>query len=236
MTKEIPMRSISRSDRPQSSYQRKFTISLHALERFRERVDEEFRHRNDNDLGNLLDEKMRHPQQQYTVRDPRAPEDITQLLEIVMRQTGMFYVVVRHATAITVLDPDMAKRNFADTWKTTLNTPFNNESLKQVMRDVQTAPAPALKLTAVDKTMLGHVGPAPCAEIVLPLHSTAPEFSPLELAGFTYARAMRHCREKEQALERAKREVAKLEVETQEAAAARDAAHAALTALVEEPS
>ena len=221
------MRAISRNDRSVSTYQRKFAISKHALDRFRERVDEEFQCRDDQDLGNLLDEKLRNfSKNQYTVRDPRAPSDITYLFEIEMRKTGTFYVVVRNETAVTVLDPDMARRNFGDQWGPTLNAPFNTNSLKKVMQDVQAAPS-KIKLTPRDEAILRG------AEIPLPVNGTAPEPTPLEAAGIKHARARRHFRDCEQAVARARDALAQAEATLQEAAEQRDAAQRELDALVD---
>jgi len=232
------MRSVSRNDRPPNHYHRKFNISVHALDRFRERVDEEFRHRDDIDLGNLLDERLRHPEHQYTVRDPRAPGEITYLYEIVMRQNGTFYVVVRDETAITVLDPAMAQRNFAEAWTPTMNTPFNNESLKKVMHQVQTTP-PKIKLTPKDQTILrGDLPPSPPsnAEIALPVRGTGRQLTPLEVAGMRHARALRQHHDREVTLARAKRAVVDAELALQEAHVERAAALQELTELAERAS
>jgi hypothetical protein len=118
------MSFISRSSRMTSNYKRKYTISQHALERFRERVDDEYTCRDDHDLMNLLDEKLRGARQKWDVRDPRAPTHVTKLYEISTRKVGVFYAVVRDETAVTVLDKDMAANNFAGQWAPILNLPF----------------------------------------------------------------------------------------------------------------
>lgn len=232
-------RPLSRNDRGSNNYQRKFNISVHALERFRERVDEEFRYRDDVDLGNLLDEKLKHPENKYTVRDPRAPEEVTQLFEIMLRRSGPYYVVVRNETAVTVLDPDMAQRNFAESWKPTLNTPFSDklnavsvklaksEDVKKTLKELQQQPS-AFQPTPTDEAILrGDLQPsAPStAEVYQP--------TPLEAAGAEYARTLKRCRDAEQAVERAKREVEEREAALQEAREQRDAAQQKLTTLAE---
>lgn len=114
----------SRTARVSSSYKRKYNISTHALQRFRERVDDEFRHRDDRDLMNLLDDKLRATDKKFDVRDPRAPGEVTKLYEISTRKAGTFYAVVREETAVTVLDKEMAANNFAGQWEPILNLPF----------------------------------------------------------------------------------------------------------------
>lgn len=226
-------RPLSRNDRgAPTNYRRKFTISAHAIERYRERVDVEDRHRDDQDLGNMLDERMQHPESKQTIRDPRAPEEITQLFEIVTRTGQSYFVLVRNDTAVTVLDPSMVQNNFAEgTWKQALNTPFTNDALKKTMRDIQQNGGK--KLTSTDQAILrGDLPAPPSKEIALPAHGTAPAFSPLELAGIEHARALKRCRETEIALERAKRDVERLETELAAAQADRDAAQTHLTELV----
>jgi hypothetical protein len=213
----------SRTARAPNNYKRKFTISVHALDRFRERVDEEFRHRDEYDLGNLLDDKLRQCKNPNTVRDPRAPEEVTYLYQIETRKNGAFYVVVRNETAVTVLDPDMAQRNFQQTWAQTLNSPFNNDSLKKVMDDMQTAPRP--KLAPKDEAILRGNVPPPA-----PAPSPPPP-SPLEAAGARYARALKQQHDCELALERAKQTVADAETALQASRDEQSLALQELTAL-----
>jgi hypothetical protein len=204
----------SRNDRAPNNYQRKFTISVHALERFRERVDDEFRARSDLDLGNLLDDKLRHPEQQYTVRDPRAPEETTHLYAIETRRRSC-YVVVRNETAVTVLDPDMARRNFQETWAQVMNTPFIVDSLRDVRKAIQGTPP--------------KIQPPPDD---LPLRTPPPEttttLTELEQAGLHYARVLRRCHEAAQAVERTQAAAIEAEAALQ---ITRDECTAALQAL-----
>lgn len=224
-------RPLSRNDRGQySNYRRKYTISVHAIERYRERVDEEFKHRDDQDLGNMLDEKLQHPESKQTIRDTKAPEEVTQLFEIVMRTGSNYFVVMRNDTAVTVLDPSMVKTNFTEgTWKPALNTPFTGDTLKKVQA------AGPRRLTPHEQAIARGDLPVPkkTAEVTLSAHGTAPALSPLEAAGIAHARALRRCREVDIALEQAKREVERLEADKLTAQAERDAAHAKLTELVE---
>lgn len=101
-----------------------YRISLHALQRFRERVDDEYASRDDDDLINLFDEKLRFAEKKHDVRDPRAPGEVTTLYELSTRKAGTFYAVVRQDTAVTVLDEDMVKSNFAEQFKPILHLPF----------------------------------------------------------------------------------------------------------------
>lgn len=230
-------RPLSRNDRgAPTNYRRKYTISAHAIERYRERVDVEDRHRDDQDLGNMLDERMQHPESKQTIRDPRAPEEITQLFEIVTRTGQSYFVLVRNDTAVTVLDPSMVQNNFAEgTWKQALNTPFTNDALKKTVRDIQQNGGK--KLTTTEQAIArGDLPAPPSKEIALPAHGAAPAFSPLELAGIEHARALKRCRDVDVALERAKREVERLEADKVTANAEREAANAKLTELVENAS
>ena len=128
-----------------SNYQRKFKISVHALERFQERVEDEFKDWLAHDLGNLLDDRLKQSQVQYTVRDPRAPTMVTKLYEFAMRG-DVFYGVVRENTIVTVLDRTMALNNFREQWSSVLNTPFTQESLKNVK---PASPKPSLEVLGV---------------------------------------------------------------------------------------
>jgi hypothetical protein len=152
---------ISRSTRPSRSYKRRFMISRHALDRFRERVDEEFRHRDDDDLGNLLDERVQHAEFTYQVRDPRAPDAITTLRSVACRH-ATYYAVVRSGTVITVLDEEMARNNFDGQWSPILNAPF------EVLRGLKIPPqVPALPAAAI-------VAALPAAASLEPVQSPPP--------------------------------------------------------------
>lgn len=223
-------RPLSRNDRgAHQNYKRKFTISVHAIERYRERVDEEFKHRDDQDLGNMLDEKLQHPESKQTVRDAKAPEEVTQLYEIVMRTGSNYFVVMRNDTAVTVLDPSMVKTNFAEgTYKVAMNTPFTSDALRQIQA------AGPRRLTPQEQAIArGDLPPPKKSEVALPANGAAPALSPLEAAGIAHARALRKCREVDIALERAKREVERLGAEKLAAQTECHDAHAKLTALVE---
>lgn len=154
---------------PPRHHKRHYTISKHALERFRERVDEQFRHRDDEDLSNLLDERVHHAESTYEVRDPRAPDDITTLRTVACRD-ATYYAVVRGSTVVTLLDEDMARNNFNGQWAPVLNAPF------MVLRDLKLPPA-----------LPPTTPPAPPA---LSTPSTQP-VDPLAEAGVAYAHARR---------------------------------------------
>lgn len=192
----------SRNDRAPNHYKRKFSISRHAIERFRERVDEEFVARSDGDLGNLLDEKLCHPEAQFQVHDHRAPDSLTQLYGISTRRSGTFFVVVRDDTAVTVLDEDMAKKNFAENWKPTMNTPFVDlrKKIKPVVSVRPTQPMPV-------------AAPAMIAD------------GDVAAAGARYALALKEQRACLLALERAKTTLAEAEAALDKAVAAVEAAN-----------
>jgi hypothetical protein len=157
----------SRSARiPPRHHKRSFAISKHAIDRFRERVDEEFRHRDDDDLGNLLDERVRHAESNYQVRDPRAPDEITTLRSVACKH-ATYWAVIRDQTVVTVLDEEMARNNFQGQWAVVLNTPF------AALRDLKLSVAP------------------PAASVPKPVPAPAPEVpaDPLAEAGVAYARA-----------------------------------------------
>lgn len=200
----------ARSDRAPNNYQRKFDIREHAIERFRERVDEEYRCRSDHDLGNVLDEKLKQAMRRFSVDDPRAPGKLTILVEIETR-TNTFYVVTRGIAAITVLDPSMAKTNFA-VW-----TPLDERG--NFVADVQATP-PRLSFTPIDQARLrGDVLPAlpPTSEIALPSYGSAPEFTLLEKAGLAHARALKRHKDCELAVTRTKQTLVKAEADLEEA-------------------
>ncbi len=171
---------------PPRHHKRRLTISKHAIERFRERVDEEFRHRDDEDLGNLLDERLNRAEFNYQVRDPRAPDDITTLRSVACRH-ATYYAVVRHETVVTVLDEEMARKNFDSQWSPIMNNPF------EVLRGLKIASppqSPAAPITAAP------IATAP-AEAPAPPPAAA---DPLAVAGAAYARARKQRRECESAV------------------------------------
>jgi hypothetical protein len=191
---------------PEARYVRKHSISHHALERFRERVDEDVRCRSNHDISNLLDEKICQATNVYTVRDPRAPEAITKLHEIDLRG-GIYYVVVRDGTAITVLDETMVKDNYsAENWKSTLNAPFTKDALKAIQA------TPPRKLSPVDQAIMR--GDLPSPKLALPAASTP---SPIEAAGVAYANALKHSHDCERAVSRAAEDLAKAQEAAQNA-------------------
>jgi hypothetical protein len=187
---------ISRSARPSRSYKRRFMISRHALDRFRERVDEEFRHRDDDDLGNLLDERVQHAEYTYQVRDPRAPDAITTLRSVACRH-ATYYAVVRSGTVITVLDEEMARNNFDGQWSPILNAPFEVLRGLKIPPQVPALPAAAIVAALPAAASLEPVqSPPPPSTPTPPLSSPTPTTppppppsDPLAEAGAAYARA-----------------------------------------------
>jgi hypothetical protein len=126
---------------PTRHYKRRFTITDHAVERFRERVDEEFRHRDDTDLANLLDERISYAEHNYQVHDHRAPQAVTTLRSVACRN-ATYYAVVRDETAVTLLDETMARNNF-DPWTPVEVTPHGLKVLTPPRLPVPLAPQPA---------------------------------------------------------------------------------------------
>jgi hypothetical protein len=180
---------------PDARYVRRFNITSHALDRFRERVDEDVKARSNFDVGNLLDEKVRQATYVQTVRDPHAPELITKLHEIEVR-SGTYYAVVREDAVVTVLDEEMVKTNFKmANWKPALNSPFTRETLSAV----QPVPSAARK-------------PSPTLASTPP---PVPVQSPLEATGIAYAQALKYKHDCEQAYERAKSGVKQAEAALQ---------------------
>jgi hypothetical protein len=182
---------------PEPRYIRKHNISHHALERFRERVEEDVKCRSNSDISNLLDETICQATGVYTVRDPRAPEAITKLVEIDLR-SGTYYAVVRDGTVITVLDASMVKDNYDLSYAPTLNAPFADK-----LRDLQLNLAPR-KLTPKEQAIASGALPPPALVPPVP-----PAPSPLEVAGVEYARAEKRYAECERALQNAKDELAR---------------------------
>lgn len=89
-----------------------FQVSAHALERFRERVEEEFTHRADDDLADLLNARLTAPISVGDVVDPRAPDTVTRLYSFECRTGTKLVAVVRDRNVITVLDDWMAQNNY----------------------------------------------------------------------------------------------------------------------------
>lgn len=105
---------MSRFDRQnlKKTPRRELRVSEHAMIRFRERVEEEFMHRGDDDLADLLNERIRAAVLSCEVVDPRVPGVPTRL-HLFESRTGMRLVaVVRDKTVVTVLDDWMARNNY----------------------------------------------------------------------------------------------------------------------------
>lgn len=105
---------MSRFDRQnlKKTPRRELRVSEHAMIRFRERVEEEFIHRGDDDLADLLNERIRAAVLSCDVVDPRVPGVPTRL-HLFESRTGMRLVaVVRDKTVVTVLDDWMARNNY----------------------------------------------------------------------------------------------------------------------------
>lgn len=172
---------------PAPRYVRKFVVTHHALERFRERVEEDVKCRSNNDVSNLLDEKVCQAKAPYTVRDPRAPDQLTELYEIELR-SGTYYAVVRSKTIVTVLDENMVRNNYELSYASPINAPFADK-----LRDMQVALQPR-KLTPKEQMIAAGALPPPAP--------ASP--SPLEVAGSEYALAEKNYADCERAVLAAK--------------------------------
>lgn len=168
---------------PDASYQRRFVVSHHAVERFRERVDEEFTARSNADLGNLLDERVQSAQSHQTVEDLRNLECTTRVFLIENRDGRTYYAVVRDETIVTVLDEKMLNLNFENgSWKTGPMNPAFRTALK------------GIKLPVVDGVEKRSPEPRPVVLVAPPI---APPTEPtpvirdaLAEAGVAYALAL----------------------------------------------
>lgn len=181
----------SRNSRAPNDYKRRFTISWHALDRFRGRVDDEFRYRDDTDLKNLLDEKLCHAEQTWDLRDPRAPSEVTHLMAISTRKAGRFYAVVRNETAVTILDEAMAANNFAGQWQPILSLPFSG------LKDFNLTPPIVEPLHA----------PSHAAPVLVPMAPPVPEPMTEPSAKDAFIAAWRRKRAAERALDTAEHEL-----------------------------
>ena len=121
---------------PETSREFHFHISKHAVERFRERVDEEHCSSSNRDLAMLLDQRLwdalrSSPPHSEVIEDSEAPDEVTHLVRIESRTGVNQFVVMRKMRlsqyprmpmiagptgaalcAITLLTADMATNNF----------------------------------------------------------------------------------------------------------------------------
>ena len=188
---------------PARTYKRRFIISSHALDRFRERVDEELKHRDDHDLGNLFDDRVHHATHTHVVKDPRVPDIPTQLCEISCHRTTdgnpqtVYYAVVRENTVVTLLDEQMARNNFGGQWGTSGGTSMNR-------------PFSALGNLKIP---------------VAPAKEPIAESDPLAEAGIAYARARKQASLCAAAVEQARAELLRAEEAMREATLLVDDTH-----------
>lgn len=92
--------------------QRSFRVADHAMERFRERVDEEFIYRGNDDLADLLNTRLRNAALVRDVTDPRSPKAVTTLYLFECRTGARQVAVVRDNCVVTVLEEWMARNNY----------------------------------------------------------------------------------------------------------------------------
>lgn len=212
---------------PPRHHKRTYTISKHAVDRFRERVDEEFRHREDEDLSNLLDTRVKHAESSYEVRDPRAPDEITTLRSVACRH-ATYWAVVRASTVVTVLDEEMAKNNFNGQWATVLNTPF------AALRDLKLPPV-VVKMEGKNAVVKNgaEIDQAKAALAARSAAELTPLPDPLESIGVAYARARKRAHMTVQRVAVLRAELECAEVEVREAAHEVEEIHRRLLELAE---
>ena len=142
---------------PEPAYRRRLTISKHAIERFRERVEEEFLHRSDEDLANLLDARIAASTSTQEITDQSGSVALPSTIVQVACRNGFCYCVIRDRTCVTVLDPSMLEANFATKqWKRgAFNAAFSKlkgltpaPRVEATLAEVQASPA-ASKLEVV---------------------------------------------------------------------------------------
>lgn len=97
---------------PKKTQRPSLYVSEHALLRFRERMEEEFLHRDDVDLSALLNERIHAAVLSREVIDPREPGIPTKLHLFESRSGKRSVAVVRDKTVVTVLDDWMAQNNY----------------------------------------------------------------------------------------------------------------------------
>jgi hypothetical protein len=148
---------LSRFDRQnlKKTPRRALRVSEHAMIRFRERVEEELLHRGDDDLADLLNERIRAAALSREVVDPREPR-IQTTLHLFESRTGMRLVaVVREKCVVTVLDDWMARNNYPG-WEGGSSSPPLAAPLASPLGDkiralavVPAPPAPPVALPAL---------------------------------------------------------------------------------------
>jgi hypothetical protein len=161
---------------PKPFYGRKFQISSHAIERFRERVDEEHFARPDHDLMNLLDERIQSASRKQDVIDHSYKGTLSTIYFVESRKGQGSLAVVRDNTCVTLLDEDMLEVNCAKkTWSMPMNTPFK-DALAGVSAPRRLTPKPEAVAQAVA-----------AGRIVAP---PSPTVDPVAVAGAAHGRAM----------------------------------------------
>lgn len=126
-------------------------VATHAMIRFRERVEEEFMHRSEHDLADLLNERIRAAVLSRDVVDPRAPEVPTTLHLFEARTGARLVAVVRHKTVVTVLDDWMARNNYPG-WEDGSVSPASGglgAPLADKLRAISIVPTPSPPTTSI---------------------------------------------------------------------------------------
>lgn len=119
-----------------STYQRSFVVSKHALERFRERAETDVAYMNDFDLGNLLDERVKHAlaaKDFEQVEDMRNLDVESRVVRIEQRDGSHVFAIMRDLAIVTILEEHMLQKNFDNgSWKRIANKPFKKLTLKDL--------------------------------------------------------------------------------------------------------
>jgi hypothetical protein len=199
---------------PAATYQRKFRITSHAIERFRERVDEEFKSLGDAAAGNLLDERIRFGSEERYIdhsNEGRYAAETSIAYKLENRNGSSCYAIVRDNVVMTVLSPEMVDANRRSGLWTDAPDPLDG-------REVGVTPAMSRPLlTAEDAvTAAGTVA----VTVAMPLPQSTPSAVAIREAGARYAMAMRAEREAMRAEREAiaARDAAGIEVEAAERA------------------
>ncbi len=129
---------------PHMNHKRAYTISAHAIERFRERaMDKDVLALDDWGIGNVIDATVRQNDESTIVIDTRNSDTETQVARCRYRDGAPFLAVIRDKTVVTILDIDMLATNVDNgSWRRKINSPFTATALAGVVPVVETTTPP----------------------------------------------------------------------------------------------
>lgn len=144
----------------------RYQITKHAIDRFRERVEEEFVHRDDIDLARLLDDRLRAAVDggNYTdIKDPSTPTGEARVVRIESRVGTTQHVVLRPDkgvasgyAAITLVTDAQARNSYATGKWTIPNRPF-----AEALRNIKPAEAKPEEPAPVREASIVRIGRPP---------------------------------------------------------------------------